>query len=752
MSANDTVLTQANDRLRDHFQRNRDNDYDRVHVLLLHWEDSDLPGCIEEANALKKVLAEQLSYQVQHWAIPSKDSQVLLRLQILHFLTKLIPTRSLGIIHYGGHGDDDTEPNESGVRERKSVWASHTTGGSTLSWSKIQSMLGEVKADLLLILDCCFAAQNMRNRGRIIPSNVELLASCGKGLRTPGPGRQSFTMAVIRELSQSLEQNGAVTIKDLYSLLARGDSKLMQTPIYHPLQANTSIRLAPLRSAVESSRMYDASLATLALQIEVGTPVNNFIMKQILSWLTLNPPREVAGVQIRQVVGQAKTIQRFVEGDTYPVNGSTTCISMNKLPRERREEVSRAWEDYSHGVARSATRGEASAPLVAGFVSGFKTLTSSLQNVITRNILTIPELFDEDTLESEANKAQTSHDDVLGGALKVRLAGCIREVPKSEPLRLRLTDRSPISTASNTLFCGNISEIGKVIVEYKYVDVNNAEAADAGRDRIKRLVEAMKSARDEAFRTTECLGYISNDLRGEYGVIFRAPPDPKCRILSLNWVLKEQIGSEKGARARATLAPSLGQRYEMALGVGRALLQWHMTGWVHQGISSQNILLFGNQPYQPDYSSPYLFGFEYTREKDASSALRKDLDPISDMYRHPDRQGLSPRKLHTKYHDIYSFGLLLVEIGIWVPLDTYKKRSWGNAVIKDKLLEKLSQGRLLSHEMGLAFKSAAMHCLSGDLGVDMDDMNGTRLASMFEEKVLKQLELGTKVDGGLRLT
>lgn len=763
MATGDELRVLANTRLKEHFERNRENDYDKVHVLLLHWQKSDLSGFKAEAFALEKLFSERFQYRVLHWEIPPDNSQLLLDAKIANFLASLIEPRSLGIIHYGGHGDADED---SPIRERRSVWASHgdkdELHGSTLSWSKIQDKLGEVEADVFLILDCCFAAQTMRNRGRVVPPNVELLAACAMRLGTPGPAtKQSFTMALIRELQLALDGSKPVVVKELYSLLARQDSRLLQTPIYHPQQSNKSIRLDPLtRGPRNMQRLGTSKIGTsLSLHIDVSAPVSDMFIDEILSWLMLNAPREVSHVQIVKLVDRTKRLQRFVSSDPSQRISQNSPISLSKVPQGPREEVMRAWTDFKDDVARSARNtmetwestneeldqsqlGDSASPVLE-FFGRLKAVTSNLQSIITRSVLAIPELFDENVLRNEINVAAADEVGVSSGALEVRLAGCMAEVPDTKPLKHHVSAKTAVTTASRTLSRATISDLGDVLIEYKYINVSDFGVADASRERIMRLVTAMRKAANQFFRTPECLGYLADDLHGQYGIVFQGPHDPECRAVSLLWLLREHSEGRKGVNK-----PSLGQRYQLALTIGRALLQWHLAGWVHQGIASTNIMLFEDKPGTIAYASPYLLGFEYTREQDASSARREALDREADMYRHPDRQGTRPKKLHRKHHDMYSFGLMLVEIGLWCPLDKCIKQSWGTAGIRDGFLKSLGRGAL-SHGMGLAFEKLTLRCLSGDLVVDVDDRNETRLAAMFEDKVLRPLERSMQVDGGI---
>lgn len=63
-------------------------------------------------------------------------------------------------------------------------------GGPTLNWYEVQPVVFAAEGDVLLVLDCCYAAQAARGRES---RTIELLAASGVKQRTPQPGDYSFT-------------------------------------------------------------------------------------------------------------------------------------------------------------------------------------------------------------------------------------------------------------------------------------------------------------------------------------------------------------------------------------------------------------------------------------------------------------------------------------------------------------------------------------------------------------------------------
>ena len=92
---------------------------------------------------------------------------------------------------------------------------------------------------------------------------------------------------------------------------------------------------------------------------------------------------------------------------------------------------------------------------------------------------------------------------------------------------------------------------------------------------------------------------------------------------------------------------------------------------VHESFRSENIIFFPSsqkrdQKLKPEerleISQPWVMGFEFSRPESDFSSGRADGDITRDVYRHPQRQK-QPQRPFCKIHDIYSLGVVLLEIG-----------------------------------------------------------------------------------------
>ncbi|KAK8880190.1 Protein kinase-like (PK-like) [Apiospora arundinis] len=744
----------VNQKLRDHFHRNRENDYDAVRVLLIYWEGAESQDFKTEATELGLLFEQRFCYPVQHYEIPrTHNCHLALDQEINSFLLSLKSPRTLGIIHYGGHGDPDDVDDP---RERLSVWASKRERNSPdeaiIKWSMIQPKLEYTTGEVLLILDCCFAAQAMRGPRRIVPPNVELIAACGKNCTTPLPlGPQSFTGVLITEIVTFLDEGSPIIIKELYHRLAGRAANLSPSPVHAPLAKNKSIRLDPLPPHVEQDYQ-PRNRGAISLHLLVDSPVSPELLDDFVAWLTTDPPRTITAAEVAEIkalASRAEELKYLALPNDNSQRGSV-AIAIERNPMARDQVIS-AWTSFLSTLGslvrllgpgtqpQSQSENDAHSEDTKGqiFLREFKRSLNNLQVILERNILTLTELFEEEGLQSEL-ASEVNDASMIMNALRVKLICIMEETPK--PTYLTDTGINDVkSTLANPLSVEVSADFGHVLVEYKHLGSQDTATRDSDKRRMERLCTVLEAAQESRFRTPRCLGCIPDELNDRYGLVFQMPTSGFNRPTTLYNIL----GEHGDPKTRKCL-PNLRQRYVIARAIGSALHRWHLVDWVHQGVASYNIVFFTNDQKEPDYSNPYLIGFDYSRERDAYSVVRDRTGAeIYDVYRHPDRQGCPPAKHHTKIHDLYSLGLLMVEICMWKRIDNIfgpRIKHHGVKAIMDAAIGKL--GGELSFCMGSDYEMATMLCLSGDFGVTTDDTRGSRLTETFENDVLRRIGRG----------
>ncbi|KAL8748207.1 MAG: hypothetical protein Q9190_000026 [Brigantiaea leucoxantha] len=284
--------------------------YSAVYVLLLRWADDDL-GVQTEMSRLGALLEHKFRFDVEEWYIPSTSSTRALQTKLYNFQNAHQVENELLIVYYGGHGEAD--------RRGRSIWRANSKNDSpSLPWSSLQPLLETAVPHVLIILDCCFAANAARDTSE--GTTKELLAACGRENPTLGVGDRSFTSALIEEL-QSFG-NMPFTVAMLHMRLVSVRWRLAFTPIYALLSEHGghSITIRPFPENDQSSAPFDkprdvdtdcmqlsdddSSSPSLALETRVllsvsvaeEAPVNVF---EWVSWLTNQAPWEVTKIDVR---------------------------------------------------------------------------------------------------------------------------------------------------------------------------------------------------------------------------------------------------------------------------------------------------------------------------------------------------------------------------------------------------------------------------------------------------------------------
>ena len=272
--------------------------------------------------------------------------------------------------------------------------------------------------------------------------------------------------------------------------------------------------------------------------------------------------------------------------------------------------------------------------------------------------------------------------------------------------------------------------------------------------RIDKLVALLSNPqKPDLLRVPHCLGYFDdarskeNDYRkGRLGFVFQKPTTTALSPVSLRQLLEMQI------------KPLLTDRIILAKAISNCLMCLHSVNWLHKGLRSHNIVFFPEETKTVDYSCPFLSGFGYARPAFRADMTEVPSDhPEFDMYRHPRTHGLGPwegRQGFKRTFDIYSLGIMLIEIANWESIDKVLMMGEPSTVDAAALAE--IQSRLLNEDAylnsvgsnaGSKYRDATTTCLIGatafDIGVLDDETNSqvaAKLSRNFYHRVLGPLE------------
>lgn len=262
-------------------------------------------------------------------------------------------------------------------------------------------------------------------------------------------------------------------------------------------------------------------------------------------------------------------------------------------------------------------------------------------------------------------------------------------------------------------------------------------------NRIALLATLLHAPKAPSFRSLFCLGYFE-DVRGSrYGFLYSLPPEATPMVTPTSLF---DLFHEEGFK------PSLSLRLRLALDISTTLLHLHATGWLHKGLRSDNILFFQTASQaRPSLSLPYVMGYEYARFDSSQDITQKPPRNIwHDIYRHPSAQGDSGIS-YNKTFDIYSLGLILLEIAQWKPLRHIVRKAVN---FKEYVAEdiKAVRGWLLDSDncaamtevafrTGDIFCQVVQFCLDGRHGSrDIETLPAGELQDVYVLKVVKELE------------
>lgn len=133
-------------------------------------------------------------------------------------------------------------------------------------------------------------------------------------------------------------------------------------------------------------------------------------------------------------------------------------------------------------------------------------------------------------------------------------------------------------------------------------------------------------------------------------------PDHLKAPRSLRSLLVDSIGQRRPSYP-------LNERFGLAKRLARSVMFVHSSDMVHKNIRPDTIVIFRDE--NTGLGTPFLLGFEKIRHVNAFTHLLGDTEWEKNIYRHPNRQGLRHEESYKMQHDIYSFGVCLLEIGLW---------------------------------------------------------------------------------------
>ncbi|KAH0565038.1 hypothetical protein GP486_001564, partial [Trichoglossum hirsutum] len=224
------------------------------------------------------------------------------------------------------------------------------------------------------------------------------------------------------------------------------------------------------------------------------------------------------------------------------------------------------------------------------------------------------------------------------------------------------------------------------LVEYRnYSDGLDKTTINSIGRTVRDLATSLRKADPSIMGILDCCGFSADPLNNRFALHFPYPIRKKNPRTLLN-LLTDRRNKEHG------LVHPINDRINLARKIASAVLYVHSCGFVHKNIRPSNIIIFEPETdpklsstearfirYPYSIGEPYLVGFEGIRRAEAGSQRLGVANWEQNIYLPPERHRLAKGDEFTMQHDVYSLGVVLLEIAIWSAFTDRKgigKRLW----------------------------------------------------------------------------
>jgi Prion-inhibition and propagation len=219
-----------------------------------------------------------------------------------------------------------------------------------------------------------------------------------------------------------------------------------------------------------------------------------------------------------------------------------------------------------------------------------------------------------------------------------------------------------------------------VILEWRYVDRDfSEEQKQVCRSRIKALAVLLSSSKSSELGLLKCIGFFKDDqpVIERYGLLLEVPSlqnqQPAQIPTSLDHQKNRLYSPHEYIDATTKTPPLLGDRFRIASALCNIVLQIHASNWLHKAICSSNVVFLDKTLESSNADDhmiqPFLVGFDFSRpDRLSADSLEEPRDDSGNTYRHPNlwpSQSAGQRPRFRKEYDIFSLGVVLLEIGNW---------------------------------------------------------------------------------------
>ena len=207
------------------------------------------------------------------------------------------------------------------------------------------------------------------------------------------------------------------------------------------------------------------------------------------------------------------------------------------------------------------------------------------------------------------------------------------------------------------------------------------------------------------------------------------------------FIIRTNPRSQKTAKSH-TLWPSLEEKYQLAATIAQGLLALLNVNWVHKALTSANIVMFHQHGSVKavEFSKPQIMGFGVSRpDKPGDVTIDvRSLDTPWSVWQHPGVQAV-PHRRYQCHHDIYSFGMILFEIGMWQDLHYYSLPDDNPVTFRRRVVNACHQK--LAHYVGEVYRDVVLLCIDrDDIWEETEGDNNASVLELFSWDVVRVLK------------
>ncbi|KAH0565507.1 hypothetical protein GP486_001101 [Trichoglossum hirsutum] len=327
-----------------------------------------------------------------------------------------------------------------------------------------------------------------------------------------------------------------------------------------------------------------------------------------------------------------------------------------------------------------------------------------------------------------------------------------RDIPDGKRKRL------PYSEAQ--LVMSGVSEFPTALIESRSQNTPDMKKI--------RDIALILGGTDVSMAMIRCRGFIPVPDTNRYELLFPLPQNP-VRPRTLRELL---LSPDNNAGVRF----SLNSRVKLAQRLATAVLFIHTAKLVHKNIRPENIIILETASASApdgsdgeralDIGDSFLMGFDFARKEDETSTRVGDNEWYRNIYRHPQRQGVHPEVDFNMLHDIYSLGVVLLEIALWRSFVLIEKDVYGGLKYAgnreacrffDRNTGKLKNPyeiwelfirrseTVVAPALGYKYRDTilmCLRCLDGGFGdpAELADQDGVLMGLAYIERVLMTLD------------